>query len=80
MIIASPMTLTFIQRHKYASNLTTFFNLQRLGQYLSYYIQTWRDGRLMDAIIYARFDDLDLGARSQWVSKGKKSVLNALGN
>ena len=25
------------------------FNLQYLGQYLSYYIQTWYDGTLMDA-------------------------------
>ena len=27
----------------------------------------------MDA--HARFDDLDLDARSQWVSKGKKSAV-----
>ena len=30
--------------------------------------------------IYARFDDLDLDARSQWVGKGKQSVLNYLDN
>ena len=30
--------------------------------------------------IYAHFDDLDLDARSQWVIKGKKSALHALGN
>ena len=32
----------------------------------------------MDAL-YARtlFDDLDLDARSQWISKGKKSVVHA---
>ena len=29
---------------------------------------------------YARFDDLDLDARSQWVGKGKTSALHALGN
>ena len=27
----------------------------------------------------ARFDDLDLDARSQWVGKGENSALNALG-
>ena len=32
--IASPMTLIFIQGHKYVSNSTTF-NLQYLGQYLN---------------------------------------------
>ena len=68
MTIASLMTLTFIQGHKCVSNL------QYLGQYLSYYIQTWHDGiRLMDAIYAdARFDDLGLDARSQWVGKGKQ--------
>ena len=36
-------------------------------------IQTWHDGRLMDVIsAHARFSDLDLDARSQWVSKGNK--------
>ena len=30
----------------------------------------------MDAL-YARFDDLDLDARSQWVGKGKQSALHA---
>ena len=35
----------------------------------------------MDAIsANARFDDLDLDARSQWVGKGEKSALHALGN
>ena len=44
-----------------------------LGQYLSYYIQTWHEGRRMDAMLYAhaRFHDLGLDARSQWVGKGK---------
>ena len=32
----------------------------------------------MDA--HARFDDLDLDARSQWVGKGKNSSLNYLDN
>ena len=39
---------------------------------LSYYIQTCDDGRLMDVLYaHARFDDLDLDARSQWVGNGK---------
>ena len=29
---------------------------------------------------HARFDGLGLGARSQWVGKGKTSTLHALGN
>ena len=49
-----------------------FLKLQYLGQYLSYYIQTWHEGRRIDAIYArARSEDLDLDARSQWVSKGK---------
>ena len=57
------------------------FNLQYLGQYLMYYIQTWHDGILMDAIYaHARFDDLNLDARSQWVGKGKYSALNYFDN
>ena len=80
MTIASPITLTFIQGYKCVSNLTTFY-LQYLGQYLSYYIQTCHDGRLMDAIYaHARFDDLDLDVTSQWVGKGKKNVSHALSN
>ena len=36
-----------------------FFDLQYL-RYLSYYIQTWHDGRLMHGIYaHARFHDLD---------------------
>ena len=43
---------------------TVLFNLQYIEQYLSYYIQTLYDGRLMDALhAHTRFDDLDLGAR-----------------
>ena len=38
-------------------------------------------GRLMDALyVHARFDDLALDERSQWVGKGRKSALHALGN
>ena len=49
------------------------FNLQYLRQYLTYYIQAWRDDTLMGALYaHARFDDPDLDARSQWVGKGKK--------
>ena len=37
------------------------FDLQYLGQYLSYYVQPWHDGRLMHGIYaHARFDDLEL--------------------
>ena len=43
--------------------------------------QSWRVGRLMHRIYdHARVDDLDLDARSQWVSKGKKYALNYLDN
>ena len=49
MTIAIPTTLTFVQGHKCVSNLL-FFNLQYLGQYLSYCIQSWRDGRLIDTM------------------------------
>ena len=73
MTFASLMTLTFIQDHKCTSNLTSF-NLQYLGQYLSHYIQTWHDGRVMDSI-YAHFDDLDLAARSKCVCKGQKIII-----
>ena len=62
------------------SNVTTFI-LQNLRQYVSYYIQTEHDGRLMNVLsAHARFDDLDLDARSQWVSKGKVSALHDIGN
>ena len=73
--IPSSLTLTFIQDHKFVSNLTTF-NLQYIGHYFKlYYIQTRRGGRLMDALsALTRCDDLDLDARSQWVGKGKKSA------
>ena len=40
--IASPMTLTFTQGPKCVTNVTTY-NLQYIGQYLSYYIQTCDD-------------------------------------
>ena len=42
--IAREITLTFIQGHKCASNFS-FFTLQYLGHYLSYYIQIWHDAR-----------------------------------
>ena len=50
MPIASPMTLTFTQGHKCVSNLPTF-NLQYLGQYISYHIQTRHGGRPIHTII-----------------------------
>ena len=62
MTTASPMTTSFT-----SASQTLLFNLRYLGQCLSYYIQTWHGGRFMDAV-YAH--DLDLDARSQWVSKG----------
>ena len=69
MTIASPMTLTFSQGHKYVSNLTTFYLA------ISYHIQTWHDGRRMDAIYaLARFNYLDLDARSQWDFKGQTNI------
>ena len=46
---------------------------------LSYGIQTWHDGRLMNGIYaHAHFDDLDLDARSQWIGRGKQSAFNYL--
>ena len=39
-----------LQGHKCVSNWSTFY-LQYLGQYVSYFIQTWHDGRLTDTII-----------------------------
>ena len=46
-----------------ASQTWLLFNLQYLGQYLNSYIQTFHDGRLMDALYiypHAHFYDLDL--------------------
>ena len=40
-----------LQGHKCVSNFDYFFNLQYLGQYLSYYIQTGHGGRLIHGII-----------------------------
>ena len=54
------------------SQTLLLFNLQYLGHYLNYSIQTWHDGRLMDVLYaHARFNDLDLDARSQWIGNGK---------
>ena len=72
MTIASPMTLTFSQGYKCVSIVTTVclflfcvFKLQCLGQYLSYYTHTCHVGRRLNALYaHARFDDLDLVARS----------------
>ena len=51
--------------------------MQYLRQYISYYIRTWHGGRLVDTLYaHARFDDLDLDTRSQWIGEGKQSVLN----
>ena len=56
-------------------------NNARLGQYLIDGIQTWHDGRLIDGIdAHTHFGVVDLDARSQWVGKGKKSMLNYLDN
>ena len=57
-----------------AAQIWLMFNLQYLGQYLSYYIQTWHDCRLMDAM-YAHSRSDDLNGRWRWVGKGKISVL-----
>ena len=50
MTTTSPMTVTFIQGHKCVSNVTTFFYLRCIGQYVSYYIITQYEGRRMDVI------------------------------
>ena len=40
-----------------------------------------KHGKTVDcSIVYAHSDGLDLDARSQWVSRGKNSVLNYLDN
>ena len=70
--IASPMALIFIQGHKRVSNVTSF-NLQYLGQYLSYCIQTWHDDiTVHDTYAPARFDDFDLHVWTQRVGKKRK--------
>ena len=73
MTIASVMPLTFILGHTCVSNLTTFeLAISLTMLILSCYIQTWRDSRLLEAIrAHARFNELDLDAKSQWVGKGK---------
>ena len=57
-------------------------DMQYLGQHVRHFIRTWHEGGLMHAIYYvhARFDDVDLDARSQWIGKGKQSALHALCN
>ena len=47
-------------------------NLQYIGQYLSYHVQAWH-GSIPTHDMYdrARFDDLDLDARSHWVGNSK---------
>ena len=58
-----------------------YYNSNYLGQYLSYGIPTWHDDRLMYGMYaHARFDDLGLDARSQWVGRGRNSALNYLDN
>ena len=75
MTIVSPMTLLFTQGLKHDKSLTY------IRQYLSCDFQTWHDGRRMHSICaHTRFDDLDLDARLQWVSKGKTYVLNYFDN
>ena len=71
-IVRLKICMTFARLYTSASQTWLLFNLQYLEQYLSYYIQPWYDGRLMDAIhAHVRFDSLDLDARSQWVGRGK---------
>ena len=87
MTIANPMILTFIQGDKCIPNLTPFklaitrtiFMLlhSNFGMAVDFWMPYY------DHIPYyahARFDDLDLDARSQWVDTGKKSSLHTLGN
>ena len=73
MIIASPMTLTFIQGRKCVWSLTGFELAISQKRFELLYIHTWHDGTLMDALYaHARFDDPDLDAMSQWVGKVKQ--------
>ena len=60
--------------------LDYFFNLQYLGQYLSYYIQTWHDVRRVDAL-YAHAITMTLAFMQghSGSAKVKKSALHALG-
>ena len=54
------------------------FNLQ-YPRHVSIYIQSWHDGRLVDALYaHARFDDLYLDARSEWVGRQTISVACSL--
>ena len=51
----------------------TIIAISRIGQYLSYSIQTWHDGRLMQGLYaHVDVDDLDLDARLQWLGRGNK--------
>ena len=78
------MTLTFTQGHNYVSNLTNVLLVTQynyLGQYLSYDIQTWHDGRRMHGMymhVHAFRDDLDLDARSQWIRRQSKNNNNQI--
>ena len=76
------MTIALHSRSHVRIKRDYFLTLQYLGgHYLSYYIQNWHNGRFMDALYaHARFDDLDLDARSQWVGNCKTSALHTLGN
>ena len=85
MVVASLMLVAclvveLICAHLQITTLSTTKNTLGLFSF-SYYIQTWHDGRLVDVkYAHARFDDLDHDARSQWVGKGNRSTLHALGN
>ena len=80
------MTLLFTQGHNYVSNLTSqVFNLyynSHISDSMAFKFGMAIDLSIIWHIIYAhaRFDDLDLDARSQWVGKRKKSPWNYIDN
>ena len=66
MTTSSPITLPFIQGHTCVSNVSTV-NLQYIGQYFIYYIQTWQSGSPIHGwtnYALARFANIVLHARS----------------
>ena len=59
------------------SQMHQFFNLQYIGQYLSYYIQTWHGRRLMhDMYAQAHFDYLELDLDFENVCKACTSCFS----
>ena len=82
--LLSLMTLLFTQGHNCISNWTICLTCSIIAisrTVFKLWQSTCHDGRHMHGTYaHARFDHLDLDARSQWVGKGRKSVLNYLDN